>query len=95
MKNHDPRLGLPSASSMHRVAQCPGSVALSNSLRASGKLYECRDPDAESGTRIHQWLASEFIGGEPVALDARELPVALKCAQLRETLIKEWLGGNT
>ena len=49
----DPRMGVPSASSMARLMACPGSWWLSKDLpNTSGE-------DAESGTRIHKWLETD------------------------------------
>lgn len=51
----DERKNLPSASAMHRYAQCPGSWALSQGIDA-----EPPGPDAERGTRIHRALELKF-----------------------------------
>lgn len=50
MNNKDPRMGVPSASSMARLMACPGSWWLSKDLPDSS------GEDAASGTRIHKWL---------------------------------------
>ena len=39
-----------------RLAECSGSLALTNALRDAGKLYELPNKDALSGDRIHWWL---------------------------------------
>lgn len=50
MNSEDPRMGVPSASSMARLMACPGSWWLSKDLPDSS------GEDAASGTRIHKWL---------------------------------------
>ena len=53
MSPEDPRMGVPSASSMARLMACPGSWWLSKDFpNTSGE-------DAESGTRIHKWLETD------------------------------------
>lgn len=47
----DERKGLPSASSLKRLTNCPASWNLSRGIPP-----EPAGPDAESGTRIHKWL---------------------------------------
>jgi PD-(D/E)XK nuclease superfamily len=100
MSNPDPRRGLPSASSMYRLANCPGSHALIISLRQVGRYYELPNRHAAAGTRIHKWLALERSPNAVVAfeqhdqtLKPEERAVAHKCDDLREDLIKQWANG--
>jgi hypothetical protein len=94
MMKPDVRKGLPSASSMYRVANCPGSVAMVTALRREGKYYELPNPDAEAGTRIHKYLALEhnMDAAADLTLHSRnELMVAQKCIELREGVVNDWL----
>lgn len=77
----DPRLGLPSASSMHRAASCPGSVNLERQCPP-----EPPGPDAERGTRIHRWLSH----GD-VALTEGDLDTAVACERMREEAYFSWV----
>jgi len=96
----DPRLGRPSASSMWRVANCFGSQTLITSLRQVGKYYELPSREAQSGDRIHNFLAFDALGGTAQAGDfietmtADERAVAKKAAEIRDQLVNEWLGGK-
>jgi hypothetical protein len=93
--NSDPRKGLPSASSMYRVMNCPGSVALTNFLKRENRYYELPSPEASAGTRIHSYLAMERQGkyeeAELVLEDRYELATARKCIELRESVLSQWL----
>lgn len=53
----DERKGLPSASSTHRYALCPGSFLLEQSVQEP----DTAGPDAQIGNRIHGFLAGENI----------------------------------
>ena len=96
----DPRRGLPSASSMHRDANCPGAQALINSLRQAGKHYELPSRAASSGIRIHDYLAVDALGGTAQASDffnamsSEERAVAHKAAEIRDSLVQECLGNS-
>jgi hypothetical protein len=99
MTDRDPRKGLPSASILARLKECPGSLALSNELKRSGKYIEIPSPNAESGTRIHRWLY--FDNAQPRAIAAlqaeealttAELRTAQKCAELKAELLNAWAG---
>ena len=86
----DERDGLPSASSMERIALCPGSV------NASRGLAEIKTPEmqamGESGDRIHLWLeAPGFID-----LVDEERERAEEIASQRNALIAEqgFMGGK-
>jgi hypothetical protein len=61
----NPRLGLPSASSMQRIMGCKASLPLTNLLRRDGLLpVDHGSEDADTGTRIHDILASFARGAE-------------------------------
>jgi hypothetical protein len=55
----DPRQGLPSASSLHRLVNCPGSFRAAKQAIAAGMTPPDDSDDAASGTRIHRWLETE------------------------------------
>jgi len=63
----DERQGLPSASSAHRYALCPGSFLLEQSIQQP----EVSGSDAQIGNRIHGYLA-----GEGIALNEEEFRIA-------------------
>lgn len=93
----DPRLGLPSASSLFRLALCPGSHALIRFLRENHKIDRDTSDDAASGLRIHESLAQSrrsWIGADS-NLSERETETALKCFELRERVVREWCGDIT
>jgi hypothetical protein len=100
----DPRRGLAHASILARLKECPGSLALTNELKASGKYIEIPNPWAPSGKRIHFWLYLEAQGAKALAelaaatkaMSMAELGTAQKCAELRSSLLSQWapLEGN-
>lgn len=75
----DERGGLPSASSAERYAQCPGSFLLEQQASEPPT-----SPDADTGNRIHAWLA-----GEAVDLSDDERELAVRCDQQALALIAE------
>jgi hypothetical protein len=66
----DERHGLPSASSAHRYALCPGSFLLEQSVQEP----DTAGADAQIGNRIHGFLA-----GEKINLDDDEAKLAAIC----------------
>jgi len=66
----DERHGLPSASSAHRYALCPGSFLLEQSIQQP----DVSGADAQIGNRIHGYLA-----GEGIALNEEETRIATDC----------------
>lgn len=66
----DERHGLPSASSAHRYAACPGSFLLEQSIQRP----DISGSDAQVGNRIHGYLA-----GEGIALNEEEAKLAIDC----------------
>ena len=55
----DPRQGLPSASGLYRLRNCPGSYSMGREAIARGMTPPDGGDDAASGTRIHKWLETE------------------------------------
>lgn len=84
-KTLDERRGLPSASAIYRLSNCPGSHALIAELGAQNKLVEDNDADREAGIRIHAHLA-----GTNATLVEEEIRTAQKCEELRDALINDW-----
>ena len=81
----DPRRGVPSASTMHRLVACPPSHAMAQLLPP-----ECREeesPEAASGTRIHAVLAGEAA---PNILSADEAQTLDMCEAQAKALCNEW-----
>jgi hypothetical protein len=79
---------ISSASMIHRIAQCPGSQELVETLRAKGEPVKKTDPAAEKGIRIHQYLKEH---PQPVTtLDDDELKIAFACIELREKIVTDW-----
>jgi Protein of unknown function (DUF2800) len=94
MSDSDPRRGLPSASAMWQVANCPGRQTLVNALRAAGKHYELPAPAATRGIRIHQFLAQGCpyeLAGE---LSNEELMIAYRVDEIRNEIVKQWDDGR-
>lgn len=91
-KVKDPRRGLSSASSMYRVAECPGSLALIETIRDYGWQYRERyDPARESGVRIHTWLAAKTLERPEPDLNPGDVGTAEKCDELKAALVAQWL----
>lgn len=92
-KPHDLRRGLASAHSIHRTAECSGSLALINRLRQEGRLYQLTSPEAAAGTRIHQRLAGKDLDGQEVVLSTAETRIADLCQGLAEETLRAWGNG--
>lgn len=76
----DERRDCPSASTMERTLACPGWLRESKGVKPAPA-----GEDAESGTRVHAWLA-----GEPVDIDSREeLDLAIECSHKAAELIRD------
>lgn len=75
----DERHGLPSASSAHRYALCPGSFLLEQSIQQP----DVSGADAQIGNRIHGYLA-----GEGIALNEEETKIATDCRLQEIQLVK-------
>lgn len=83
--NNDPRFGLPSASSIQRLIECPASHAMQAEAPPEREVSQ----DAISGTLIHAALA-----GETVALTAAEEETMEMCATQRDIVLAEWSPGS-
>jgi hypothetical protein len=96
----DERRGLPSASDMYALSECPGKNALVAELKGRGLIFEAPDPDRESGNRIHAYLAQIALNPEIIRLTLkkqlgltdREVMTATKCEELRDALLADWAG---
>jgi len=77
---NDPRHGVPSASGMYRLANCPPSFEMERGRKGTSS------DDAASGTRIHKALET----GDFSDLSLSEQETANMCmAQIKSTL-EEW-----
>lgn len=81
----DERHGLPSASKMHRIANCPPSHQMEQ-LCGPGKESD----DANSGQRIHAVLAGL---ADLETLDAGEKETNEMCQRQAKELVAEWSSG--
>jgi len=77
---NDPRKGLPSASSLERLHNCPGSWL------ASKDMPDESSDVAESGTRIHKALETKSMAG----LSADEEQTAQMCDDQAWNVIADW-----
>ncbi len=77
----DPRHGVPSASGMYRLANCPASFEMER-----GRADVARE-DAESGTRIHKALET----GNFSELSPSEAETAGMCRGQEDTIIEDWI----
>jgi hypothetical protein len=78
----DERHGVPSASGMRRIANCPPSFKL-------GKLFpDPRTNDSDTGDRIHKAL--ELGNSDGLAVD--ELQTYEMCVDQKNWLLEEWIG---
>jgi hypothetical protein len=81
---NDDRLGLPSASGMHRIVACPGSFLAE---QAAGP--DATDTtDADHGTRIHDALAGRI---DPATLSVQEFSTYERCKEQRDELVAKYL----
>jgi hypothetical protein len=85
----DPRQGLPSASSLHRLVNCPGSFRAAKEAIAAGMAPPDDSEDAASGTRIHKWLETES-DEDWQALSYDEQRTATLCQSQRNWLIADF-----
>jgi len=76
---------IPSASAMHRLANCPASLALSKAARAAG-MAPPAGPEATAGTRIHK--ASETANLE--GLSDEECSMTSMCLRQAGDLLDAW-----
>ena len=80
----DERHGCPSASILGRLAQCPGSWRLSQLAPPAEST-----PEASSGTRIHDALAT----GNTTGLTSEEETIRAQLDALEVNVLNSWLGG--
>lgn len=82
----DERYGVPSASGMRRIANCPPSFKL-------GQLYP--DPgsdDATTGDKIHAALEKWGEHGSEDGLSVEDIQTAEMCIDQRNELLDNWIG---
>lgn len=94
-KEADERKGLPSASSMQRIMNCPASLPLTHRLRELGQLpTDHGSEDASRGTRIHDYLQALGEGAEtlPSGLTQEELEEALSLWDRAQDVITQLFG---
>src|SRR5258708_35933657 len=89
---NDERRGLPSASAMYRLEQCPGSHHFIGQLRVQGLLLDLPNKYGSSGTKIHAWLGARLTERENLELSSDELFTARACDKLLAVLISQWFG---
>jgi hypothetical protein len=85
----DPRQGLPSASGLHRLVNCPGSFRAAKEAIAAGMTPPDDSEEAVSGTRIHKWLETES-GEDWAALSYDEQRTATLCQSQAKWLIADF-----
>jgi Protein of unknown function (DUF2800) len=81
--NHDPRLGLPSASSFSLDALCPGRRAL---LASMTDIPEPEDGDANRGTKLH----AAWEKNDPTGLDVDDLELYEQGVKLAAEAKAQW-----
>jgi hypothetical protein len=84
---NDERAALPSASSAHRYASCPGSFLLEQQVTEP----EVSSSDATTGNRIHAVLAGENLYKYPadqIVLTSEESEIGYRCSQQEAILIR-------
>lgn len=84
MNPPDERRGVPSASSMDRVMNCPASFDMERQITESEETE-----DAASGTRIHAVLA---LLASADTLNAAEIETCDMCAEQAQQVTAEWAG---
>lgn len=87
--NNDPRQGLPSASGLHRLVNCPGSFRAAKEAIAKGMTPPDDSEEAASGTRIHRWLETESEQ-DWAALSYDEQRTATLCQGQAQRLIADF-----
>ena len=82
----DPRQGLPSASGLYRLRNCPGSYSMGREAIARNMTPPDGSDDAASGTRIHRWLETESAEDWNALNYAEQQTAALCQSQARRLL---------
>ena len=92
----DPRQGLPSASGLYRLRNCPGSYRMEREAIARGMAPPDDSDAAASGTRIHRWLETESEE-DWQALSYAEQDTAARCQSQARWLLADFAKrhGNT
>ena len=85
----DPRQGLPSASGLYRLRNCPGSYAMGREAIARNMTPPDGGDDAASGTRIHKWLETESAE-DWNALNYSEQQTAALCQSQARRLLADF-----
>ena len=85
----DPRQGLPSASGLYRLRNCPGSYAMGREAIARNMTPPDGGDDAASGTRIHRWLETESAE-DWNALNYSEQQTAALCQSQARRLLADF-----
>jgi hypothetical protein len=85
----DPRQGLPSASGLYRLRNCPGSYRMGREAIARGMTPPDDNEAAASGTRIHRWLETESAE-DWNALDYDEMQMANWCQAQAQWLLADF-----
>lgn len=85
----DPRKGLPSASSLYRLRNCPGSYRMEREAIARNLTPPDGGEAAASGTRIHKWLETESPD-DWSALDYAEQQTAALCHSQAQRLMADF-----
>lgn len=91
----DERRGLPSASGMQRIIECPASLPLTERLRAIGKLpANHSNADSEAGDRVHEILEA-MASGKPLAeFDRKEVRIAEDMWATVQEILTKTFGEN-
>lgn len=85
----DPRQGLPSASSLYRLRNCPGSYRMEREAIARNLTPPDGSEAAASGTRIHKWLETE-AEEDWNALDYSDQQTAALCHSQAQRLMADF-----
>jgi hypothetical protein len=85
----DERMGLPSASGMERIIACPGSWNLEKNIPETTSVF------AESGNKIHAWLAGESSIAVWDEMTEDERGIALACEDQLRSLVDSVFAGTS
>ena len=85
----DPRQGLPSASGLYRLRNCPGSYRMEREAIARNMAPPDDSEAAASGTRIHRWLETESAD-DWGALSYAEQETAARCQSQARWLLADF-----
>jgi hypothetical protein len=78
----DERHGLPSASMIHRLSACPGS------LRQCAGIPDRPTADSDFGTHVHDYLAGKL---KPEDITPEELDIAESCERIEQKVVTNWM----